>query len=108
MSEEKAVQKRPIDRFKEVISSQSVQEQFRNALNEGSSLFVASLIDIYGSDTKLQKCSPAAVVQEALKAATLKLPINRNLGFAYVLSYDVKKKVGNEWIKVPTPQFQLG
>ena len=108
MADEKALQKLPIDKFKDVISSQSVQEQFRNALNEGAPLFVASLIDIYGGDSKLQKCAPGEVVKEALKAATLKLPINKNLGFAYVLAYDIKKKDGNNWIKVPTPQFQLG
>ncbi len=106
--QENAVQVRPIERFKSVISSQSVQEQFRNALADGASLFVASLIDIYGGDAKLQKCAPGEVVKEALKAATLKLPINKNLGFAYVLAYDIKKKEGNNWIKVPTPQFQLG
>jgi recombination protein RecT len=36
------------------------------------------------------------VVREALKAATLKLPINKSLGFAYVVVYKGK------------PQFQVG
>ena len=86
----------PVQKLKSVLSADSVQEQFRNALQDGASLFVASLIDIYNSDKNLQKCSPQAVIMEALKAATLKLPINKNLGFAYIVPY------GNE------PQFQLG
>lgn len=86
----------PVQKLKTVLKSDSVQEQFQNALKEGSDLFVASLIDIYASDNYLQKCQPQAVVMEALKAATLKLPINKNLGFAYIVPY------GNE------PQFQLG
>ena len=86
----------PVQKLKSVIGAESVQEQFRNALQDGSSLFVASLIDIYSNDKYLQKCAPQAVVMEALKAATLKLPINKNLGFAYIVPY------GNE------PQFQIG
>jgi len=95
-------QKQPtaVDRLKMVIASPSVQEQFANALRDNSSLFVASLIDLYASDTYLQKCEPRLVVLEALKAATLKLPINKSLGFAYVVPY---KKQG-----VPVPQFQIG
>ena len=77
----------PVARLKNVISGPSVQEQFKNALGKHSDLFVASIIDIYSSDTYLQKCQPAQVVAECLKAATLKLPINKSLGFAYVVPY---------------------
>jgi recombination protein RecT len=90
----------PVDRLKNVMSSESVQQQFKNALKENSSLFVASVIDLFASDTYLQKCNPSLVVMECLKAATLKLPINKSLGFAYVVPY---KKQG-----VDVPQFQLG
>lgn len=86
----------PVQKLKGIINSDSVQEQFKNALQDGAPLFVASLIDIYSNDKYLQKCAPQAVIMEALKAATLKLPINKNLGFAYIVPY------GNE------PQFQPG
>ena len=95
-----AVAIKPVARLKAIISSNSVQEQFKNALQEGAPLFVASLIDIYGNDTYLQKCEPQAVVMEALKAATLKLPINKNLGFAYIVPYKNKG--------VSEPSFQIG
>lgn len=91
---------RPVDRLKNVMASPSVQQQFQNALDKNSNLFVASLIDLYASDTYLQQCEPAQVVAEALKAATLKLPINKSLGFAYIVPY---KKQGKQ-----IPQFQLG
>jgi recombination protein RecT len=91
---------RPVDRLKTVMASPSVQQQFQNALDKNSNLFVASLIDLYASDTYLQQCEPAQVVAEALKAATLKLPINKSLGFAYIVPY---KKQGTQ-----IPQFQLG
>jgi recombination protein RecT len=101
MSDQKSIVKRPTDRLKQVIQSPTVQEQFRNALGENSGMFVASLIDLYASDTYLQKCEPGKVVMEALKAATLKLPINKSLGFAYVIPY--KNKAGQQ-----EPQFQMG
>lgn len=90
----------PVQRLKNTLSVDSVQEQFQNALAENAPLFVASLIDIYSSDTKLQECEPGAVISEALKAATLKLPINKNLGFAYIVPYKSKGK--------SEPQMQIG
>lgn len=90
----------PVQRLKNALNAQSVQEQFRNALADSAPLFVASLIDIYGSDRNLQECEPGAVIMEALKAATLRLPINKNLGFAYIVPYKNKGKA--------EPQMQIG
>ena len=100
MNEQNAVAKRPTDKIKEIMSMPSVREQFENCLGDSSRQFVASLIDLYGSDNYLQQCEPKAVVMEALKAATLKLPINKSLGFAYVIPYKNKGK--------QEPQFQIG
>ena len=98
--EEVKPEEKPLDRLKSAIVAESVQAQFQNALAENSGPFVASVIDLFGSDTYLQKCEPAAVIMEALKAATLKLPINKQLGFAYIIPY---KNNGKQ-----IPQFQLG
>lgn len=80
-------QDNPIARLKQALNAESVQQQFKNALKENASLFMASLIDVYGSDKYLQNCAPSEVIMEALKAATLKLPINKSLGFAYIVPY---------------------
>ena len=94
----KAVSK--IETLKNILGANSVQDQFKNALNENSGAFVASVIDLYNGDSYLQGCAPKLVVMEALKAAVLKLPINKSLGFAYIVPYKVKG--------VLTPQFQTG
>ena len=104
----KAIALSPVARLKTALSSDSVQDQFRNALQDNASLFVASLIDVYGADGNLQKCAPGLVIQEALKAATLKLPINKSLGFAYIIPYKKSVKDGDKWTKVSIPQFQMG
>jgi phage RecT family recombinase len=75
----------PVDRLKMQLSTDSVQEQFRNTLKENAGAFTASVIDLYGSDKYLQQCNPNQVIMECLKAATLKLPINKQLGFAYIV-----------------------
>lgn len=93
---------RPIDRLKNILSAQSVQEQFKSVLAENSGSFVASIIDLYNNDKYLQACDPKQVVMEALKAASLKLPINKQLGFAWLVPY----RDGATGNYVPT--FQLG
>lgn len=99
----------PVELLKRVINADTVQEQFKNALAENKDAFIASMIDIYASDVKLQQCKPAAVVAECLRAATLKLPLNKSLGFAYVLPFNnnVRQPDGS-WQKVMTPTFVIG
>lgn len=89
-----------VEVLKSVMASGSVQEQFKNALKDNTGPFVASIIDLYNGDQYLQECDPGQVVMECLKAATLKLPINKSLGFAYIVPYKNKG--------VQTPQFQIG
>lgn len=91
---------RPIDRLKSILYADSVQEQFKNVLKENAGAFVASIIDLYNTDKTLQACDPKAVVMEALKAASLKLPVNKQLGFAWIVPY----KQNGRYI----PTFQLG
>lgn len=102
--QERAVVRAPVERLKAVLSGESVQQQFRNALAENAGAFTASIIDLYGSDNYLQQCDPNQVVMEALKAATLKLPINKQLGFAWIVPYGKGRGEDRRLI----PQFQLG
>lgn len=98
-----------VQKFKSVMQAPSVLEQFQNALGENKEAFVASLIDLYNTDNKLQQCDPNKVVMEALKAAVLKLPINKALGFAYILPFNKNTKMSDgSWVKVPTPTFIIG
>lgn len=109
MANEIQKQERPIDLMKSIINAPSVQEQFQNALGEHKDAFVASLIDLFTGDKSLQACKPQMVIAEALRAATLRLPINKALGFAYIVVYNnsVKNPDGT-WTKVPTPTFIPG
>lgn len=70
-----------------VLANETMKRRFEEILKESAGAFMASIIELYQGDSYLQKCSANAVVLEALKAATLKLPINKALGFAYIIPY---------------------
>jgi recombination protein RecT len=105
---------KPIDLLKAALNAPKVQEQFQNAMGAHKDAFVASLIDLYVGDKSLQSCKPSALVVEALRAATLHLPLNKSLGFAYIVVYNNNVKstdpqTGRDvWMKVPTPTFIPG
>lgn len=95
---EKAI--RPIDKIQSVVNSETIKAQFQSSLRENAGAFISSLIELYSTDYYLQQCDPQAVAMEALKAASLKLPINKQLGFAYLVPYNIKGRM--------VPQFQIG
>lgn len=103
-----AEQRKPVDVLKSIMNAESVQQQFKNALGKNAGTFVVSVIDLYNGDTGLQQCQPKQVVMEALKAAVLHLPINKALGYAYVIPFKNTKKVNGQWVKVYEPVFQMG
>lgn len=114
MTNEKSIATTPaapkkLDILKSILNAESVQEQFKNALNKNSTAFIASVIDLYNNDKNLQACEPKQVVMEALKAAVLKLPINKALGYAYIIPFNNNvKQLDGSWKKVMTPTFQMG
>ena len=89
-----------LSRLQGILNNKTMQNKFELVLKENAPAFMASIIELYQSDSALQNCEPNKVVLEALKAATLKLPINKQLGFAYIVPYKNKG--------VMLPQFQLG
>lgn len=90
------IQTNTLAKLKGILNNDTMKQNFQNILAENAGAFMASIIELWQSNKSLQNCNPNAVVLEALKAATLKLPINANLGFAYIIPY------GN------VPSFQMG
>jgi len=91
------------------IRNPSIQGQFEKLLKNRASQFTTSLLSVVNSNEKLAECTPETVVSAALTAASLDLPINQNLGFAYIVPYNNKKKDENGkdyWVQ--EAQFQMG
>ena len=83
----------PVNQMKNLLANQGMQNLFADALNENKDRFLASIIDLYNGDSYLQGCNPKEVAMEALKAATLNLPINKSLGYAYIVPFKNKGKL---------------
>ncbi|MDE7399422.1 MAG: recombinase RecT [Oscillospiraceae bacterium] len=92
----------PAQVLNRLLNNTNIQAQLSEATKGNAGAFSTSLLNLFNSDTKLQTCSPKAVVIEAMKAAVLGLPIEKSLGFAYVVPYWDNK------IKEFAPQFQIG
>ena len=92
--------------FTKSINSSYVQNQLKQVLGKNAGTFATSLVEVFTNDTQLQKCDQKKVIQEAIKAATLKLTLNKQLGYAYILVFNNWDKTSRK--SVPTPQLVIG
>lgn len=90
---------------KSLFAREDVKAKFQEMLGKRSTSFITSVLQIVASNELLAKADPTSVYQSAAVAATLDLPLNNNLGFAYIVPYNQKQKDGN--FKT-VAQFQLG
>lgn len=82
-----------------------VKAKFGELMGKRSTSFITSLLQIVSQNGDLQKCDPQSIYQSAMVAAALDLPLNSNLGFAYIVSYNSKQKDGSY---KNVAQFQMG
>lgn len=86
--------------IKGLIDKDEVKKRFQEILGKKSAQFLASITSLISSSTNFDDVDPNTVMSSALVAATLDLPINPNLGFAYIIPYNSKRgKIA---------QFQMG
>ena len=85
-------------------NSDHYQTLFKNALGKKAGQFTTSIIELTTNDAQLQKCDQRLVLAEAAKAATLDLPLNKQIGFAYVITFNNEKPNGE---KVPVPTLVI-
>ena len=99
---ETAVAKQPstkavaVKSFQDVMNNNYYQSLLQNTLRENKGTFCTSLMELFSSDEKLMQCKPTDLMAEALKAASLHLPLNKQLGQCYILPFK------NKGIMTPT------
>ena len=94
-----------------ILDGEKLRGRFNELLGKRAPQFVSALVSMVNADQNLQQAfyeAPMTVIQSALKAATFDLPIDQNLGYAYIVPFSNKKKVGDEWRKVKEATFILG
>lgn len=90
---------------KSLFARDDVKAKFQEMLGKRATSFITSALQIVASNDLLAKADPTSVYQSAAVAATLDLPLNNNLGFAYIVPYNQKQKDGSY---KTVAQFQLG
>lgn len=86
---------------KEFFAKENVKTKFNEILGKNSTSFITSVLQIVNSSDMLKEANVDSVYNAAMLAATLNLPINNNLGFAYIIPFrDRNKGV--------LAQFQIG
>ena len=73
--------------LQQLLNSASIKRRFEELLDSSAPSFVSSILTIVRGNSKLQDCSPNSILSAAGIAAALKLPINPNLGFAFIVPY---------------------
>ena len=85
---------------KSLLAQKAYKDRFEEIMGKKAQGFISSVINVSAS-AELALCEPRSVIMSAVVAATLDLPIDRNLGFAYIIGYKDKDKGS-------VAQFQIG
>jgi recombination protein RecT len=70
-----------------LIKNEGIQKMIQERLQKRSGQFTTSLLSLVNANANIAACTPMTVIQAALTAASMDLPINQNLGFAYIVPY---------------------
>lgn len=96
--------------IKSFFDQETVKSKFNEILGKKSQGFITSVLQIAASNDLLKNADPMSIFNAACVAATLDLPINNSLGFAYIIPYKTtvtNDNNGQRETKI-VAQFQLG
>lgn len=104
MSAESQKQSLPANQppIKAILGKKSVEARFEELLGRKASGFISSLLQLTLNDRLLVSAEPQTVLNAAATAAALDLPINPNLGHAWIVGYKDNRK------RIVVAQFQIG
>lgn len=88
--------------FNETLSNPRTQSYLESVLATKKNSFVNNISSLVANNATLQACEPLSVIYAGIKATALDLPLDPNLGFAYVIPYQNRKTGKTE------AQFQIG
>lgn len=91
-----------VKNFQAVMNNSYYQTLLEDTLRENKGAFTTSLMEMFTSDPQLLQCDPNALMCEAVKAAGLRLPINKQLKQAYITVFKNKDKATGQSILTPT------
>ena len=75
---------------KQLVQNDKVKGMIANVLHERAPQFATSIVSIVNSNRSLANVDQMSVIQSAMVAATLDLPIDQNLGYVWLVPYKGK------------------
>lgn len=95
--------------LKQMLQGNGVQSRIEAMIGRKADSYITSVLQVINSNDLLKKASNESVIGAVYTACSLGLPLNNNLGFAYIVPFNTKKKLPNgKWEYVTEAQFQLG
>lgn len=91
----------PLKAFNQVLMNPKTKNYLSEMLGRKSDQYVNNIAALVGNDKKLQECEPMSTIMAGIKATSLDLPLDNNLGFAYVIPFKDRKN------NTTLAQFQL-
>lgn len=95
-----------------MLDGEKLRGRFNELLGNRSAQFVSSLVSMVNASPELQQAfyeAPMTVIQAGLKAAAFDLPIDQNLGYAYIVPFKNNKKDSDgNWTSKHEATFILG
>ena len=95
-----------------MLDGEKLRGRFDELLGKRAPQFISSLVSLVNADATMQQAfyeAPMTVIQSALKAASFDLPIDQNLGYAYIVPFkNSKKDADGNWVKKTEASFILG
>lgn len=85
-----------IPALKSLLATEAIRKQMKSLLGDKAGHFMMAIVGVVEGTPQLQDCEPQSIINSAIASATLDLPIEKNLGYAYIVPYKDKA------------QFQMG
>lgn len=76
--------------IKGLMNNPAIKKRFEDVLDAKAPQYMSSIINLVNGDANLKKVDQMSVVASCMVAATLDLPIDKNLGYAFVIPYGDK------------------
>lgn len=77
----------PVSGIKALLNSPTMKKRFEEIMDKRAPQYMSSILNLVNSDQNLQKCDPMSVISACMVAATLDLPVDKNLGYAWIVPY---------------------
>ena len=91
------------------LNGEAIKLKFKEMMGDRANTFLSSAMTVISQNKLLHNATKESIYNTLLISASLNLPINPSLGFAYIVPYNESYKDENgRWLKRQVAQLQIG